>query len=149
MFKIKKVESSNEDLKILISELDHYLAICDGEEHEFYDQYNQLTYIKNFVVIYEGDKAVGCGAFKEYQPGTAEIKRMYVNSNFRNKGYASRILIYLEDWANTVGFERIILETGLQQKEAIGLYTKTGYAIIKNYGPYEGVANSVCFQKIL
>ena len=35
------------------------------------------------------------------------------------------------------------------QPEAIALYKKCGYTIIPNYGQYENIANSVCFEKEL
>jgi putative acetyltransferase len=41
------------------------------------------------------------------------------------------------------------LETGKKQPEAIVLYKRNGYAVIPNFGQYENVENSVCFEKIL
>ena len=54
----------------------------------------------------------------------------------------------LEIWAKDLGFESLILEIGIQQTDAIKLYQKT-YQPIENYGPYEGIATSVCFKKVL
>jgi putative acetyltransferase len=45
------------------------------------------------------------------------------------------------------GYAAAVLETGLMQSEAIGLYKKSGYQIIPNYGQYVGVENSLRFQK--
>ena len=149
MEKIEKVDSANADFRKLVSELDRYLAVCDGEEHEFYDQYNHLDTIKNAVVLYINNEPVGCGAFKEFQPGIAEVKRMYVHPDYRNKGYASKILKTLEDWAQNSGYSRLILETGKRQIEAIYFYDRNGYAKIDNYGPYKNMENSICFEKLL
>jgi hypothetical protein len=41
------------------------------------------------------------------------------------------------------------LETGKKQPEAIKLYTKNGYFIIPNFGQYENIENSICFEKQL
>jgi putative acetyltransferase len=92
---------------------------------------------------------VGCGAFRTYAENTVEIKRMYVPELYRNKGIASNILNGLEAWAKELGNTKCILETGIMQVEAIGLYPKNGYEKIENYGNYKGVANSICFGKTI
>ena len=74
---------------------------------------------------------------------------MYTVPAARSRGLASKLLGELENWAKELSYKRCLLETGLKQNEAIGLYTKNGYKIIANYGQYAGVENSVCFEKIL
>lgn len=95
------------------------------------------------------EDAVGCGAFKEFNDETVEIKRMFVPDEQRGKGIASKVLKELEAWALELGYTTCILETGKRQPEAIALYKKNGYELIPNYGQYAGVENSVCFQKVL
>ena len=46
-------------------------------------------------------------------------------------------------------YKECILETGIKQPEAIGLYLKNDYKIIPNYGQYAEAENSVCFRKVL
>lgn len=46
-----------------------------------------------------------------------------------------------------MGCSKCILETGVRQPEAIALYKKNGYVQIPNYGQYEGVSDSLCFEK--
>jgi hypothetical protein len=41
------------------------------------------------------------------------------------------------------------LETGKRQVEAIEFYRKNNYSVIPNFGPYAGVAYSLCFEKSL
>ncbi|TCC99252.1 GNAT family N-acetyltransferase [Pedobacter hiemivivus] len=149
MIAFVRTDSINQDFIDLVKLLDKDLAVRDGEEHSFYAQFNKIDLIKNVVVAYENEKAVGCGAFKYFDDLTAEIKRMYVLETARGKKVASKVLIELEAWAKEMDFNKTILETGIRQPEAIGLYGKMGYAIIPNYGQYEGVENSVCFEKAL
>lgn len=144
-----RTDSDNADFRELVALLDADLAIRDGAEHSFYAQYNKIDKIREVVVAYENEKAVGCGAFKEYEPKTAEIKRMYVRENMRGKGIAGKVLNELENWAKELNFSECILETGLKQPEAIRLYQKSGYQTIPNYGQYAGVENSVCMRKFL
>lgn len=142
-----RTNSENVDFRSLVALLDADLRIRDGAEHGFYAQFNKIDKIRCVIVAYEDEKAVGCGAFKEYAPGVAEIKRMFVLENARGRGIAKKILSELETWAKELNFAQCILETGLKQPEAIRLYQTGGYRIIPNYGQYAGVENSVCMQK--
>ena len=145
----KRSTSEDAHFRHLVSLLDMDLKIRDGEEHGFYAQFNKIDTIRNVVVSYSGDIPVGCGAFKEYAPGIVEIKRMYVLPEYRGKGIASGTLKELEQWAKELNNNACILETGKMQPEAIGLYVKSGYIIIPNYGQYEHVTNSVCMKKMI
>ncbi len=144
-----KTNSDNEDFKALVKLLDAHLAMTDGDEHDFYNQFNKITHIKHVIVVYENQKPIGCGAIKKYDTATAEVKRMYVAPEMRGQGIAGKILAALELWALELDFKKCILETGVRQPDAIALYKKSGYEIIPNYGQYENVDNSVCFEKIL
>lgn len=147
--KLLRCDSDNRDFRELVGKLDEDLAIRDGAEHSFYAQFNKIDKIKNVVVAYQNETAVGCGAFKEYEPETAEIKRMYVSPEKRGQGIAGQILTELETWAKESDFTKTILETGKKQPEAIRLYEKSGYRLIPNYGQYAEVENSVCMEKSL
>lgn len=133
----------------LVTELDKELAIRDGDEHSFYAQYNTLKDIQHVVVAFHGKLAIGCGAIKVFDAETMEVKRMFVSPEVRNQGVAGQILAELEKWCREMGVCRCVLETGMQQPEAIRLYRKSGYVEIPNYGQYAGVENSVCFEKRL
>ncbi|MFY0482157.1 GNAT family N-acetyltransferase [Flavobacterium sp. PLA-1-15] len=146
---LKRTSSTDTDFQKLVIALDKELAIRDGEEHSFFAQYNTTTLIKHVVLFYENELPIGCGAIKEYDPATMEIKRMFVPLAERGKGIASRVLQELEKWAKELGYQKCILETGIKQPEAIGLYKKNGYSIIQNYEPYTAVESSVCFEKVL
>ena len=146
---IKRTTATNPDFVMLIKELDKQLAVTDGEDHSFYDQFNKLTAIKHVVVLYEDNIPVACGAIKHYDPETSEVKRMYTKNLSRGKGLAGKVLADLEAWAFSLGYKRCLLETGVNQPEAIRLYNKAGYQRIPNYGQYAGVENSFCFEKAL
>jgi GNAT superfamily N-acetyltransferase len=149
MEKLIKTNSENPDFIDLVKLLDKELQIRDGDEHSFYAQYNKIDKIKNVVVAYYNDVAVGCGAIKEHTNDTMEVKRMFVKDEYRSKGIATKVLIELENWTKELGFSKCILETGLKQPEAIYLYKKNNYKVIPNYGQYAGVDNSVCMEKVL
>lgn len=146
---VRWTDSGDEDFRELVCRLDQELAVRDGDEHAFYHQYNKIDQIKNALVLLVDGRPVACGAFKPYDDTTAEVKRMYVLPEHRQKGYAARVLCLLELWAARLGYGRCILETGKRQPEAIALYRKNNYQLIKNFGQYDGIDNSVCFEKIL
>lgn len=149
MITIKRTTSNNEDFGNLVTQLDAYLRILDGEDHAFYAQFNKTSLLKNAVICYENNTAVGIGAYKEFEPNVAEIKRMYTVPECRGKGIAKAILNELETWAKEENYTTSILETGFLQLDAIGLYQKLGYEITENFGQYSGVANSVCMKKLI
>ncbi|WP_428231813.1 GNAT family N-acetyltransferase [Flavobacterium sp.] len=149
MITLKRTNSDDIDFKNLVVLLDQDLKIRDGEDHSFYNQFNKTDTIKHVIVFYENDIAVGCGAFREKESDTVEIKRMFVHPDYRKRGIASSILADLEHWAAEVNYKYTILETGKNQPEAINLYQKLGYSVIPNYPPYESMDNSVCMKKAL
>ncbi|BFM44050.1 GNAT family N-acetyltransferase [Flavobacterium sp. CFS9] len=149
MIKLKRTNSDDTDFKNLVILLDQDLKIRDGDDHDFYNQFNKTDLIKHVVVFYENDRAVGCGAFREKEKDTVEIKRMFVHPDFRKRGIASQVLAELERWAKEIEYRYTILETGKNQPEAISLYQKLGYTIIPNYPPYEKMDNSVCMKMTL
>lgn len=141
-----RTNSDNYDFKSLSALFDDYLVDIDGEEKDFFAFYNNVQ-LDTVLVVYENSEAVGCGAFKKFDENTAEIKRMFIHPNHRNKGIASLVLTELENWASEFGFSSFILETSPKLTSAIAMYEKTGYQLIPNYGQYIGVENSICMKK--
>ncbi len=146
---IVRTNSANQNFIELVKHLDADLAIRDGDEHAFYDQFNKIDALKYVVVAFEKERAVGCGAIKKYNGIAMEVKRMFVPPEERGKGIASAVLQELENWSAELGYKKCVLETGVRQPEAISLYMKNGYSVIPNYGQYAGMQNSVCFEKNL
>jgi GNAT superfamily N-acetyltransferase len=149
MLRLIRTNSENQDFVYLVKQLDAYLKVMDGEEHAFYNQFNNIDVLKNTIIVFINNKPVGCGAFKNYQSNSIEIKRMFTVPDYRGQGVASKILTALEDWAKELNYSTSILETGIRQVEAVQFYKKNGYKMIPNYGPYKNVENSICFKKEL
>jgi len=149
MLTLARVTSDNPDFCALVQLLDQELAERDGADSAFYAQYNTLTRIRHAVVAYADGQPAGCGAFKEFEAGAVEIKRMYVAVAHRRQGVAQAVLGELERWAAELGYATAVLETGRRQPEAIALYQRSGYQLTVNYGQYVGIENSVCMCKPL
>jgi putative acetyltransferase len=102
-----------------------------------------------FVIARLDGRAVGCGALRRLDDTSAEVKRMYVEPELRGRGIAKKILDHIEAAARVMGVRRLVLETGIYQAEAIGLYRRVGFNPVRCWGEYEGVLTSVCFEKTL
>lgn len=144
-----RTNSAHPDFVRLVQELDKYLALIDGSEHAFYHQFNQIDHLNHVVILYQDDEAVACGAVKEIEPQVMEVKRMFTDTAFRGRGYATIVLDALEGWSKELGAHCCRLETGKRMPDAVALYQRNGYQIVPNYGQYIGVENSLCFEKRL
>ncbi|MDI3386593.1 GNAT family N-acetyltransferase [Streptomyces sp. B-S-A8] len=105
----------------------------------------------------EHDRPVATGGWRTqdanpegYADGDAEIKRMYVIPEARGRGLARRILARLEGDARAAGRTRMVLETGIEQPEALALYASEGYAFCATkFGHYRHHDPSRCMAKPL
>jgi len=94
-------------------------------------------------------RAVAVGAIRALAPGTGEIKRMYVAPGARGTGVSTAILRRLEHEARALGWDRLVLETGEKQPDAMRFYEREGFTRIPLYGHYVDSAISRCYGKPL
>ena len=144
---IVKTHIPNEDFDKLIKLLDEDLKGRYGAVQQQYKKYNKVDDIRDVVIIYKNKVPVACGALKEYDSNTIELKRIYVIKEHRKQGLAKSVVQELEGLARNEGYKYAVLETGMKQQEAIYLYKKCGYNIMQNYGQYIGNVNSICMKK--
>ncbi|WP_414583496.1 GNAT family N-acetyltransferase [Scytonema sp. PCC 10023] len=90
-----------------------------------------------------------CGGIKLVGNKYGEIKRMYVRPQFRGLGFAKLMLNHLADYAHAHNITLLRLETGVHQREAIGLYERLGFYRIPPFGPYTDDPLSLCYEKRL
>ncbi|HYM67058.1 MAG TPA: GNAT family N-acetyltransferase [Patescibacteria group bacterium] len=142
----------SEDARRLVRELDEHLAARYLPEQRFGPNLKpaQLAAgLGTFVVARCDGEAVGCGALRRLDGTTGELKRMYVAPEQRGRGVGRQILARLEAEADGLGIARLVLETGIHQAEAIGLYRAAGFKETPCWGEYATSATSVCFEKLL
>jgi len=151
MVALERVEWADPDLQRLVAaqkvEIDARYE--DTEEVPEVDP----TTVKGAVLARLDDEVVACGILTHpvasFAENTAELGRMFVDPEYRRRGIAKELLRELEAIAVERKLEQLVLETGIKQPEAIGLYTSEGYRIIDNYPPYEDSLESSCFAKAL
>lgn len=79
------------------------------------------------VVLAEDDEPIAGGAFRTYDPDTAELKRIWTAAHRRREGLGKVVLAALESRITEQGFGRIYLTTGWRQPEAVALYLAASY----------------------
>jgi len=102
-----------------------------------------------FLARDEDGTPLGCGGLRIVEDGVTEVKRMYVRPESRGAGVSTAILRRLEEAAVDLGSPALVLETGDEQKRAIGFYEREGFSRIAQFGPYVGAARSICYSKVL
>ncbi|MEM7187073.1 MAG: GNAT family N-acetyltransferase [Bacteroidota bacterium] len=147
MFTTRRTTSSNPHFVQLVDALNAWLRVKDGDKHSYYNQFNHIEGIPHVVVVYKDDTPVACGAMKQYDDNTVEIKRMFTDPEQRGNGLGNKVLVELEQWAHELGYQFLILETGKSFEAAVHLYQKYGFQKIPNYDQYEHIEDSVCFRK--
>lgn len=148
-FTILQTNSNNADFSYLVNLLDEDLYLRYGEMQKKYDKYNKVNFINDVVIIYENSIPTACGAIKEYDNASMELKRIFVKKEYRSKGLAKLLISKLEEISAKRNYTCLILQTGSKQPEAISLYKNLGYKIIDNYPPYIDDSNSICMKKML
>ena len=155
--RIERVGFAHPHAMRLIEEVQgEYVARYGGRDETPLDPLMFDPPVGSFFVGYADGEPVASGAWRRRDDveafGTtnaAEIKRMYVSPKARGRGYARAILARLEQTAREAGAEVMILETGIEQPEAIALYTSSGYTRIQNFGHYAWSPKNRCFGKRL
>jgi putative acetyltransferase len=149
MILVTRTDSNDKNFRLLVKRLDTDLDERNGEKQRKYDQYNVIAFVDSVFIAYDDSDPIACGCYKKIDKDSVEIKRMFVDKRYRGQGISKQILSSLEQLAKSNGFKTALLETGHNQNEAIGLYKKSGYTQIDNYGPYVGMDESLCFRKEL
>lgn len=122
----------------VIHELDVYLNSLYPAESNYLLSIEALRQPDvTFLTARVDGKTVGCGAIVIHDGEYGEIKRMFVQPEFRGLGVGTKLLERLESIARTSGLKLTRLETGVYQTEALELYKKAGYRHCQPFGDYD------------
>lgn len=103
----------------------------------------------SFLLAYRDGVLVGCAGMRARSESDVEVKRMFVRRPFRGRGYARELLTLVEEEARSLGYSRVLMETGGAQPEAMGLYESSGYKRIPGFGHYRNEPQNRCYAKTL
>jgi putative acetyltransferase len=104
-----------------------------------------------FWSIWDGDELLGCGALKELDSRSGEIKSMRTAEAHRGKGVASKVLEHIVHEAARRGYDRLNLETGAMSEftPARAFYQRHGFVYREPFGDYSDDPNSVFMTRRL
>lgn len=104
-----------------------------------------------FWSAWEGDELLGCGALKQLDSKTGEIKSMRTAKAHRRRGVASKILEHIIQEARQRAYDCLNLETGALPEfaPARALYTQYGFEYRGPFADYTDDPNSVFMTKKL
>jgi putative acetyltransferase len=104
-----------------------------------------------FWTAWENDELLGCGALKELDLSSGEVKSMRTAKAHRRKRVASKILEHIIEEAKRRGYNCLNLETGAfpEFAPARALYTLYGFEYRSHFAGYIDDPNSVFMTKKL
>lgn len=93
------------------------------------------------LIAWDGGKPAGAIAYRMFEPGVAEMKRLYVRAAFRGRGIARDLANELIEDARTRGYRTMLLDTLASMQAARALYRDLGFAPVAPYydNPLPGV----------
>jgi GNAT superfamily N-acetyltransferase len=102
-----------------------------------------------FVAFNDDGLPLGCGGVRQLSETEAEVKRMFVRPESRGSGVSTAVLARIEEYGRERGWQRLLLETGDRQPDAVRFYTREGYEPVPRFGYYADSESSLCFAKEL
>jgi putative acetyltransferase len=121
----------------LVRKLFREYAASLGRDLSFQDFERELAELPDFyraIVLAEVEgEIVGCAAVREFEPGVAELKRLYVRPAARGRGLGRALSIEAIARARADGFTSIRLDTLPEMTEATALYRSLGFKEISAY----------------
>ena len=144
-------DGNNEDFKRFYLETEKYYSqIVGGEGNRTgFVSYNASNMISYVLIAYCDGEAVGCAGLKRYSEDDVEIKRVWVEPDYRGNHIASALMDEIEGKAKEMNYKRAVLQTRPIMKDAVGLYQRRGYSLIENYPPYNKLEGAICMAKEL
>ncbi len=147
---IEAADPRSPDARRLVSALDDTLnATYDPGENYLLDVDRLAEPDMRFFLALSNGVAVGCAALRLDPDGYGEVKRMFVVPSARGTGVGRRLLDRLEAEARGLNLARLMLETGVKQPEALGLYRTAGFHERGPFADYPPLERSVFLEKSL
>ncbi|MEH2364446.1 GNAT family N-acetyltransferase [Nostoc sp.] len=126
-----------------IKDVERIASLCEQLEYSVTNQQieQRLSKIKNndahivYVATLEDEYVIGWAHAHIYEliiiPTQAIIFGLVVDKNYRHNGIGRLLMQQIEQWADVLGCEGVILRSNIKRQEAHLFYEKIGYTNIK------------------
>ena len=112
--------------------MEQYIAASiDGELKQLADVFSAAR--RNaFWVVESANDIVGSFGIESRNATDTELRRMYLEKEYRGSGVAQRMLDFAQTSARTLGFTKMILSSAQIQEAAVSFYRKSGFRQIRS-----------------
>ncbi len=121
----------------------------------FEEEFNNLEAVyaedgkwKLIIVELPSEKIVGCVAARTLAPGVAEMKRLYVIPSHRGLHLGKRLAEDIISLAQQHQYDRMVLDTMLEMKDAQRMYEGMGFRVVAPYD-HQDLSKLICYEKEL
>lgn len=98
------------------------------------------------LIAREGEEAAGIVACRPFEPGVAEMKRLYVRPRWRGRNLGRELAEELIEDARRQGYRTMLLDTLATMEAARGLYLALGFRPVAAY--YDNPLPSVMYMAL-
>ena len=137
MYKIKKFEDRYNE------EVNNFIISVFVDEYGFEEYRNELNEQKNIEYIENGgnfwvafdddDNVIGTVALVKHNQTEAELKKLYVRSDYRGRGLSKELYSKVLEESKKEDYKRIFLGTYDKLETAINFYLKRGFTKIDDF----------------
>ena len=122
---------------------------------EAMDEYYILPENSAFFIARDGDKIVATAAIRAYdvdydlfkgvysKDDTASIWRLMVDENYRRRGLARRLVMTMEEFAKSAGYDKIYLHTHRYLEAGVPFWKSAGFEITVEEDDYDETTHMV------
>jgi GNAT superfamily N-acetyltransferase len=111
---------------------DRYISMTiDGELNQLLEVFSE-TKRNAFWVVLDSNKIVGSFGIESRNDTNTELRRMYLDKDYRGRGIAQRMFDCAQMRARQLGFTKMIVSTAEIQKAADRFYRKNGFRQIRS-----------------
>ena len=144
-------DGSNKDFICFYTRTEEYYSSLVGglQNRKAFVPYNDSESITDVLIAYIDKVPVGCAGLRKHSKTEAELKRVWVEPEYRSQHIATEMISQIEEKARKQGFKTIVLQTREKMSNAVKLYCKQGYKQIDNYPPYDELDGAICLSKEL
>lgn len=146
MESIHFVQPKSQEALLLIANLNSTLGQLTGnKDHGSRFEKNFDPEKDAFLLFKLNGEPIACGGLRYVDQTRCELKRVFS----KMKGYGGKVLSALENRANELGYQEILIVTRRVNKEAVRFYSKYGYVETGLPGKYSDPERSICLFKAL